>query len=145
VPQFLVLVFVSTQAPLHSICPATEQPHAPALQAAPVPQAIPQPPQLSGSFTFVFTHAPMPHIVAGAVQLEAQVPPLQTWPVGQAFPHAPQLAASCEMQLPLQFSNPAAHWQAPLWQVLPAVQMTPQPPQFCGSDAAFTHCEPQVV
>ena len=112
-----MLVFVSTQADPHSICPATEQPHAPALQTAPGAQAIPQPPQLSGSFAVVVTHDPFAHIVVPPVQLAAQLPPLQTWPAGQAFPQLPQLALSCEAQLPLQLSSPAWHWQDPFWHV----------------------------
>jgi len=49
--------------------------------------------------------------------LAAQLPPLQTWPAGQAFPQLPQWALSCEMQLPLQLSSPAWHWQDPFWHV----------------------------
>ena len=144
-PQFAVLVFVSTQADPHSICPATEQPQAPALQTAPGAQAIPQPPQLSGSFPFVVTHDPLPHIVVPPVQLEAQLPALQTWVPEQACPQEPQFAMSCEMQLPLQLSSPAWHWQDPFWQVCPALQALPHAPQFCGSDAAFTHWVPHAV
>jgi len=115
------------------------------LQTAPVAQVVPQAPQLSGSFPLVFTHEPFGHIVVPPLQLVAQLPPLQTWPDGQALPQPPQLALSCVMQLPLQLSRPAWHWQDPLWQVCPAVQALPHAPQFCGSDAAFTHCEPQAV
>jgi hypothetical protein len=113
-PQFAVLVLVSMQPEPHSICPATVHPHAPALHAAPVGQAMPQPPQLSGSFPFVRTHDPSPHIVLPSVQLVAQAPPLQTSPVWQAFVQLPQWVLSGERQVPLQLSSPAWHWQDPL-------------------------------
>jgi hypothetical protein len=116
-PQFAVFVFVSMQPDPHSICPATEQPHAPALQAAPVGQTIPQPPQLSGSFPFVATQDPPGHTVLPPVQLVAQAPPLQTSPVWQASVQLAQWLLSGEAQVPLQLSSPAWHWQDPPWHI----------------------------
>jgi len=112
-PQFAVLVMVSTQPAPHSIWPATAQPHAPALHAAPSGHITPQPPQLSGSFPFVATHAPLPHMVVPVAQLEPHAPALQTWPVWQAFVQPPQWLLSGETQAPPQLSRPAWHWHDP--------------------------------
>jgi hypothetical protein len=108
-PQFAVLVFVSMQPDPHSICPATEQPHAPALQTAPTGQVTPQPPQLRGSFPFVTAHDPPGHIVVPGAQLPAQVPALQTSPLWQTLVQLPQWLASFDTQVPLQLSSPAWH------------------------------------
>jgi hypothetical protein len=112
-PQFAMLVLVSTQAEPHSICPATEQPHAPALHAAPAGQVMLQPPQFSGSFPLVVAQLPFEHAVAPLAQLVAQAPALHTCPDGQALVQLPQWVASFETQLPLQLSRPAWHWQDP--------------------------------
>ena len=61
-------MFVSTHALPHSICPATEQPQTPALQAAPAGQAL-QPPQWSASPPVVATQAPSEHCVSPVPQL----------------------------------------------------------------------------
>jgi hypothetical protein len=116
-PQFAVLVLVSMQPAPHNICPATEHPHAPALQTAPGGHIVPQPPQLSGSFPLVTTHDPFGHIVVPPVQLVAQLPALQTCPAWQAMVQPPQWLLSGVTQAPLQLSDPAWHWQDPLWQV----------------------------
>jgi len=55
-PQFRGLLPVSTQVPLHNICPAA-QPHVPFTQPCPVPQTWPQLPQLFRSDATV-TQAP---------------------------------------------------------------------------------------
>jgi hypothetical protein len=133
------LVFVSMQPEPHSIWPATEHPQIPALQAAPTGQVVPQPPQLSGSFPFVTTHAPFEQVVVPAAQLELQAPALQTCPAWQAAVQLLQWLLSGVRQTPLHASSPAAHWQDPLWQVWPAAHTLPHAPQFWGSDAAFTH------
>jgi hypothetical protein len=108
-PQFAMLVLVSTQAEPHSICPATEHPHVPALHAAPAGQVMLQPPQLRGSFPLVVAQAPFEQAVAPAEQLVAQAPALQTCPEGQAFVQLPQWLASDETQVPLQLSSSAWH------------------------------------
>jgi hypothetical protein len=108
-PQFAVLVLVSTQPDPHSICPATVQPHAPALQTAPGAQVVPQPPQLSGSFPFVTAQDPLGHIVVPEEQLEAQAPALQTSPSLQTVVQSPQWLLSDDTQAPLQLSSPAWH------------------------------------
>jgi hypothetical protein len=61
-PQFPTLVAVSTQRPLHAVCPLG-QPHAPMLHAWPPVHALPQNPQLSGSllmFAQLLSHAIKP-------------------------------------------------------------------------------------
>jgi hypothetical protein len=116
-PQFAMLVLTSTQADPHSVCPATEQPHVPALHAAPAGQVMLQPPQLNGSFPFVVAQVPLEHAVAPVPQLVAQAPLLQTCPVGQVVVQLPQWLLSGEMHEPLQFSRPPRHWQDPPWHI----------------------------
>jgi len=62
-PQFVLLLLVSTHAPLQSIWPAPAQPHVPLLQAvAPVGHAL-QPPQWAIVLSPpLFTQA-VPHII----------------------------------------------------------------------------------
>jgi len=115
------------------------------LQTAPAGQVTPHPPQLSGSFPFVTAQLPLGHIVVPGSHIDAHVPPLQTSPVLHAFVQLPQWLLSDETQAPLQTSAPAWQAHAPFWQVWPAPQVLPHTPQFCGSDATFTHCEPQVI
>ena len=81
----------------------------PALQAAPLGQAIPQPPQLSGSLPVTFTQEPFGHWVVPPGQLAAQAFPLQTCPDGQALEQPPQWVASDDTQTPPQLSSPAWH------------------------------------
>ena len=115
-PQFAVLVPRSMQPNPHSIWPATEQLHAPALQTEVPGTSIAQPPQLSGSFG-VRQQVPLGHIVTPGAQLVAHVPPLQTWPSGQTFVQPPQWLLSDDTQAPLQFISPAWHWQDPFWHI----------------------------
>src|SRR5262249_61090126 len=56
-PQLVLLVFVSTQAFPHSICPEAAQPQLPPLQTEPPGHGLPQPPQLR-AFIVVSTHPP---------------------------------------------------------------------------------------
>jgi hypothetical protein len=111
-PQFVLLVSVSTHAPLHSICPATAQPQVPPLQAvAPVGQAL-QPPQCAIVLSPpLFTQA-VPHIIWFEGQLAMHVLFAQTWPPGQAL-QPPQCVASDWTHEPPQSKRPAAHLHAP--------------------------------
>jgi len=104
-----VLVAVTTHPDAHSIWPAPEQPHWPALQAAPAGQAIPQAPQLRGSFPLVTMQVWSGHSVSLGMQPEAQAPPLQTCPSGQAVWQFPQCMTSDETQVPLQLNRFAWH------------------------------------
>jgi hypothetical protein len=108
-PQFAVLMLRSTQPEPHSICPATEQPHAPALQTAPTGHVSPQPPQLSGSFPFVIAQDPLGHIVVPESHIVAHVPALQTSPSLQTVVQSPQWLLSDDTHAPLQESSPAWH------------------------------------
>ena len=62
----------------------------------PVPQAVPQAPQLAGSMRVSAQPAvaPVPHSVSGEAHTSAHPPIEHTLPVGHARPHIPQLAAS---------------------------------------------------
>jgi hypothetical protein len=140
-PQWTLLVFVSTQAFPHSICPDAEQPQVPALQTEPAGHALSQEPQLSALF-IVSMHAPVPHIVSPVAHIDWQELPLQTWPAAHLLPQPPQLFASGGMQAPPQASRPALHWHWLAWQVWPAPQAWPHEPQFCGSDVRSRHSLP---
>ena len=106
-PQFAMLVVVSTQpAPPHSIWPAPEQPHDPAVQVAPDGQVVPQPPQLSGSVPITFTHDPAPHIVVPGMHIVPHTPALQTSPGWQGMLQPAQFCASGVMQPLVQVSEP---------------------------------------
>jgi hypothetical protein len=129
-PQWTLLFMVSTQALLHSIWPAIEQPHAPPLHTEPAGQTLPQAPQFSALF-MVSTHAPPGQAVSPVLQLDWQVLPLQTWPPVHAVEQLPQWLASEETQAPPQASRPAVHMHALAWQVWPVPQAVPQAPQFC--------------
>jgi hypothetical protein len=101
--------WVSTQAPLHSICPLAQthwqlvgswadplgqvtlaQPQLPFWQVCPLAQACPQPPQLALS-SWVFAQPPPQALVPLG---HAHWPFWQVWPAGQALPQPPQLAPS---------------------------------------------------
>jgi hypothetical protein len=56
-PQLPALLVVSTQAPLHSVCP-TGQPQKPLMQGVPALHAVPQAPQFA-ALDFTSTHAPL--------------------------------------------------------------------------------------
>jgi hypothetical protein len=111
VPQFVVLVCRSAQAP--------EQ------QASPDPQATPHPPQFAGSLPLVSMQVPVVEVPqqessaehAGLQNvpqpaLDWTHPPLQHWsPVSQTLPQAPQLVLLAEVlwQTPLQHWSPERH------------------------------------
>jgi hypothetical protein len=113
-PQFAVLVFVSTQLVPQSICPAPEQAHVPALQTAPAGQAFPQAPQLKTSLPFSTTQVRvLGQSVVLAGQLPVQLVPSQTWLSGQTMVQVPQCMASDSTQALLQERSPAWHAQDP--------------------------------
>jgi hypothetical protein len=144
-PQWVLLVFVSTQEVPHSIWPP-EQPQTPLLQAlAPVGQAL-QPPQwrivLSPPFV---THEPPEHVICPVGQLPVMHwLLLQTWPDAQAL-QPPQCCASEPTQEPLQRNRPVeqVHW--PFSQARPAPQALPHAPQFEVSVASVLHWPLQFV
>jgi hypothetical protein len=82
VPQFVLSFCVFVQKVPASVAQEVSVPHEltqlPPLQINPVPQALPQLPQLLGSEA-VSTHEP-PHDVFGALQKPVHMPALQTWP-----------------------------------------------------------------
>ena len=77
-PQFLLSFSRFTQAPLQQVSPIAQLTHSPShrpfLQALPAAQALPQTPQLAGSFCRSLQPAPQ-----------------QIWPERQAIPEGPQL------------------------------------------------------
>jgi hypothetical protein len=107
-PQCVLLVIVSTHAFEHSIWPAAEQPHVPALQTEPAGHALPHVPQFS-ALVIVSTHAPSEHSVSPVPQSDWQELPLHTCPAAHFVPQPPQLFVSAGMQALLQASKPAVH------------------------------------
>jgi hypothetical protein len=132
VPQLFLSDVSSMQEPLQ--------------QAFPVPQALPQAPQLLLSVRTlrqlephsvevapeqVIVHTPALHV--------ADPPP---WPgPGHTWPHEPQLFVSALSltQAPLQIVVPAGHWHDPPMHRAPPVQMLPQAPQLLVSELSLTH------
>jgi len=107
-------------------------------------QALPQAPQLAGSFQTSMQTPPQTRPVqTGGVQ----TPAAQVSPAAQAWLQAPQLAASVEVSTQaLQQSVPLVQvmaLQTPAEQVCPAAQARPHPPQLAGSVAVSTQVPPQ--
>jgi hypothetical protein len=109
----------------------------PPLQTWPGAQAE-QPPQWSASL-LVGTAQAVPHSVSPSEQAAPHALLLHTWPDGQAVVQSPQWVASGGTQAPLQ-SIPDTHWHAPPWQIWPAEQGMPQPPQLFASAVTGMHC-----
>jgi hypothetical protein len=127
------------------------QEHMPPMQLSPVPQRLPQKPQLCASVCgstqptavvpppqqiWPLVHALVPH---------RHCPPLQVSPALQAWPHAPQLAGSVwvflqpveqQASVPVQATPLQRH--EPLVQVSGAVQAWPHWPQFALSLVRLT-------
>ena len=109
-PQLEESVCVLRQLPLQDVKPA-EQTHAPLLQTWFVPHALPQAPQLAGSFTASHTfpqYTPLTQVQALAEH---------TWPVSHACEQAPQFAGSDDVSVhvPAQTVRPELlQTQAPL-------------------------------
>jgi hypothetical protein len=97
VPQFASEVCVSTQAPLHVVCPVGQLPimQVPLWQISPMAQAWPQVPQWS-ELLEVSAHMPL-HSICGGVQLSRQVPATHAWTAVHAFPQVPQFSRSLEV------------------------------------------------
>lgn len=137
-----------------SLAPQT---HWPPAQLAPAGQGVLQAPQLSGSL--VRSTQELPHVArptpppsteppsteAPVPQVTVQLPWEQTSPGGHALPHPPQLFGSLcvSTQLPLHLAPPLAHWHAPPWHVVPALQTVSHPPQLELSDVSSTQKPPQ--
>jgi hypothetical protein len=146
VPQLPMLVWRSTQVPLHIESPVAH----PVVQtlfthSSPIMQRLPQPPQLRGSLVGSM-HAP-PHIVVPVLQVQAL--DAQVAPVGHAVPHAPQSSGSFvrlthELE---QLVRPDAHVvvQTPAEQTWPVVQAFPQAPQLFTSPEVFVQTPLQRV
>jgi hypothetical protein len=107
------------------------------------PHACPQVPQFA-SLLVASTQA-VPHSIWPPEQLELQLLLLQTSLAWHVIVQLPQWVASDATQEPLQSSRPAWHRHWLLWQVRPPLQGRPHVPQLFGSDAVFTHSEPQSV
>jgi hypothetical protein len=133
-PQFVLLVEVSTQRPLQSVCPVA-QPEAqlPPTHWLPGPQRLPHAPQLRGSVEGS-VHCE-PHSVVPAEH--AHAPLTHAEPVGQEVLQLPQSNGSLvrSTQAPLQLVSPAPHTvvQAPPEHTWPAAHAAPHEPQFAGS------------
>ena len=119
-PQFAGSVEVSLHAPPeHFVVPAGHT-HCPPLQSAPLPQTVPQDPQLL-ALVPVSRHAPVqqsslvPHAVPQAPQsslsafVSWHVPWQQAWSTGHELPQAPQLPVlvSRSVHAPVQHTSPA--------------------------------------
>jgi hypothetical protein len=127
-------------------------PGPPPVPAVPVVPALPlvPPTPLSTQALFVQVWFEPQQAVPQAVgvlpaQLELQEPLLQTWLPVHTVVQLPQWAASDATHEPLHSSDPEGHLHWLAWQVWPARQGMPQPPQLSESDAVFRHCEPHSV
>jgi hypothetical protein len=114
-----------------------------------VAQTVPHAPQFAGSLSSARQlpeHAEYPES-----HCTAHLPALQIAPpcagTGQAWPQAPQFAA-----LPLRSTHADEHAVVPVGQSVTHLpceqtseleQLTPHPPQLCGSLAGWTHAPPQ--
>jgi hypothetical protein len=119
------------------------QVQAPLKQVAPVPQAMPQPPQLASSES-VFTHEPPQFFSPGAHCVQS--PPLHACVEPQALVQVPQWAGSFprSTQVPLQSVRPLAHRHDPAMQSLPPVHALPHVPQLAASDFVSTQAAPHA-
>jgi hypothetical protein len=129
VPQWAVVVLVSTQTPPQVVCPIGH-PQAPFVHAWPPEQRLPHEPQLVASVST--SGQLLPHCISPAAQVAEQVPLEQNSPAPQAVSQVPQLAPSepTFTQPDAQAVRPAVHVQAPLVQLWPAAHLVPQAPQF---------------
>jgi hypothetical protein len=129
--------------PPPSTPPSPPWPHWPATQlplthTAPAAQALPHAPQFWLSvwvFAQAFPHSAYPVPMASHAW---QVPPMQArCPCVHAVPQPPQESGSelRFLQIPWQsLGKFPGQTQAADWHCLPPVQVTPHPPQFCGSE-----------
>lgn len=147
-PQLAGSFWVSVQARPQSV--SVPQVQALLTQLAPAGHGELQAPQLFASLARS-TQALLQSVSAGPASVPHDVvhtPAAQTLPLppsaAQEFPQLPQLFGSLwvAVQTPLQRCPPFAHWQTPLWQVVPPVQRMLQPPQFASSVCWFTHWVP---
>jgi len=113
-PQLLVLLLVSTQAPgLPQSCwPTTEHPQVLLLQVVPAGQAIPHAPQFSGSVAVV-AHVPPEQAVVPLAHVDEQTLLLHTCVVLQVVPQVPQFALFDDTQVPPQFNRPVPQVHVP--------------------------------
>jgi hypothetical protein len=147
VPQWVGSTALSTQAlppPVVQTEPAA-QVHTFATQLSPVPQRVPQVPQLRESvarLVQVVVPPPAGQSVFGAAHLHT---PEMHVPVPQEWPHIPQFAGSLDVEVHLpvsgQMISPVGHMQTPPEQVPPA-QPLPHAPQLFGSVLVSMHAPP---
>jgi hypothetical protein len=104
--------------------------HVPLLQTSGDTQAMPQPPQLFGSFSAATHVVPPSHWMSPVGH--RHFPPWHCNPVPHLVPHVPQLALSFKESTHVvpQASSPAGHTQEPATQSNPAWHLTPHPPQL---------------
>lgn len=139
-PQLFALVFTSTQAGPHEVCPvAHPATHAPATHELAGPHVLPHDPQLRASVC-VSVQRPL-HVVSPAGQTQAL--PAQLAPTPHCVPHVPQSNGS-DVRLThalLQLFSPAAHVvvHTPSEHTWPAAHAVLQPPQLFGSLLMSVH------
>jgi hypothetical protein len=143
-PQLKRSVLVSTQLLPHCLRPVEQAPtHLADWHSWPPVQIFPQPPQFFGSLSRL-SQVPSGHCISGALQPHIEF--VHVVSALHAVVHLPQCFGSFtrSTQVPSQLVKPplqvALH--TPELQTLPAPHATPQPPQFAGSFAMFTHAEP---
>jgi hypothetical protein len=141
-PQLLVSLETSTQPvwPAQFTRPVP-QVQTPATQLAPVPQTLPQVPQLKLSFC-LSTHWPLQMLGVAAGQ--EHWPEVHVPPIGQGMSQPPQLATSLEMskQPVAQVVLPTGQVQLPPAHTAPGLQAWPQLPQFPTSIMVSVQTEP---
>ncbi len=113
------------------------QVHVPEVQVIPVPQRLPQRPQLFGSLA---TSAQPPPVQAIAPAPHMHMPEEHV-PPAHDRPHAPQLFASVarSAQVVAQATREPPHAHAPAVQVEPVGHARPHVPQFAPSVWRLTH------
>jgi hypothetical protein len=82
-----------------------------------------------------------PHIIRGAVHVDAQLPAIHSCPAGQVFPHEPQFDESFWKLThvpPHKFGLGAMQVQTLATQVCPVPHGFPHEPQFDGLDVVST-------
>jgi hypothetical protein len=119
--------------------------HAPIWQVVPPPQRMPHAPQLSESLCGSTHEAP--HSIVPLGQAETHWLFAQNWPEAHEVEQLPQRSGLDvrSTHTPSHEVWPGGHVHWPLWQVVPARQTVPQPPQLLPSLARFTHAREQLV
>jgi hypothetical protein len=132
-PQLRASLWILTQRLLQLVSPPP-QVHAPATQVPPPLHTVPQAPQ-SAKSVWRSTQAPL-QLVSPVAHIVTHVDCEHTCPLAQTAVHEPQCWGSepMSMQTPLQRVSIPGQAHAPDAHTVPPVQLTPQAPQFFGSD-----------